>query len=53
MRPGNYLEEDLGSGYDLVLLFNVLHGHPAAGNQALLARVAAAHRGDHRVAGRF
>lgn len=42
MRAGDYLEEDLGSGYDLVLLFNVLHGYPAAGNQALLARVAAA-----------
>jgi len=42
MRAGNYLEEDLGAGYDLVLLFNVLHGHPAAGNQALLARVEAA-----------
>ena len=42
MVPADYLTEDLGTGYDVALLFNVLHGHPAAGNQALLARVAAA-----------
>lgn len=42
MAPGNYLETDLGTGYDVVLLFNVLHGHPEAGNRALLDRVAAA-----------
>jgi SAM-dependent methyltransferase len=42
MVPGNYLEADLGTGYDVVLLFNVLHGHPEAGNRALLDRVAAA-----------
>lgn len=41
MRPGDYLQDDLGTGYDVVLLFNVLHGHPAAGNRALLARIAA------------
>ncbi|MFC4854161.1 methyltransferase domain-containing protein [Actinophytocola glycyrrhizae] len=42
MVPANYLEADLGTGYDVVLLFNVLHGHPEAGNRALLARVEAA-----------
>ncbi|MFD5642178.1 methyltransferase, partial [Streptomyces anulatus] len=26
-RAGDYLTDDLGSGHDLVLLFNVLHGH--------------------------
>jgi SAM-dependent methyltransferase len=40
MRPGDYLRDDLGTGYDVVLLFNVLHGHTAARNQELLARVA-------------
>jgi SAM-dependent methyltransferase len=44
MRAGNYLTEELGSGYDVVLLFNVLHGHPEARNRALLDRVAAALR---------
>lgn len=40
MRPGDYLADDLGSGYDVVLLFNVLHGHPAGRNRMLLTRVA-------------
>lgn len=42
LRPGDYRQVDLGSGYDLVLLFNVLHGHEAAANVELLDRVAAA-----------
>jgi SAM-dependent methyltransferase len=50
MVPGNYLADDFGAGYDLVLLFNVLHGHPEEGNRALLARVAAALNPGGRVA---
>lgn len=42
LRPGDYRGEDLGSGYELVLLFNVLHGHEAAANVDLLRRVATA-----------
>lgn len=44
MRAGDYAHEELGSGYALVLLFNVLHGHRPDGNRALLARVAQALR---------
>jgi SAM-dependent methyltransferase len=44
MRPGDYLADDLGTDHDVVLLFNVLHGHPAARNRTLLRRVAAALR---------
>lgn len=44
MAPGDYLRDDLGTGYDVVLLFNVLHGHPPAGNRALLERIASALR---------
>lgn len=39
MVAGDYQVEDLGTGYDLVLLFNVVHGHPPEGNRALLSRV--------------
>ncbi|MCT2582856.1 SAM-dependent methyltransferase [Actinophytocola gossypii] len=44
MRAGDYTREPLGTGHDLVLLFNVLHGHTEANNRALLARVAEALR---------
>ncbi|HEX2132998.1 MAG TPA: methyltransferase [Actinophytocola sp.] len=44
LRAGDYTREPLGTGHDLVLLFNVLHGHTEANNRALLARVAAALR---------
>ncbi|HWM03295.1 MAG TPA: methyltransferase [Actinophytocola sp.] len=50
MRAGDYTSEELGSGYSLVLLFNVLHGHPAANNRALLDRVARSLRSGGTVA---
>lgn len=37
---GDYMTDDLGSGYDVVLLFNVLHGHPASQAQHLVERAA-------------
>jgi SAM-dependent methyltransferase len=50
LRPGDLLTADLGTGYDLVLLFNIVHGYPAERLPALLERVAAALRPDGRVA---
>ncbi|NUT95569.1 MAG: class I SAM-dependent methyltransferase [Saccharothrix sp.] len=44
LRPGDYDELDLGTDFDTVLLFNVVHGRTAPANQALLDRVAAALR---------
>ncbi|GAB3502230.1 methyltransferase [Amycolatopsis cihanbeyliensis] len=44
LRPGDYDELDLGSGFDTALLFNVVHGRTAAANRTLLHRVAAALR---------
>ncbi|MCC8246460.1 class I SAM-dependent methyltransferase [Saccharothrix luteola] len=44
LRAGDYDTLDLGEDYDTVLLFNVVHGRPAAANEELLARVAAALR---------
>ncbi|MET8824357.1 class I SAM-dependent methyltransferase [Streptomyces sp. NPDC004610] len=39
-RAGDYLTDDLGSGHDLVLLFNVLHGHRPEECRELLRRAA-------------
>lgn len=39
-RTGDYLADDLGDGYDLALLFNVVHAHDPAENTALFERVA-------------
>ncbi|MFD0201598.1 MULTISPECIES: class I SAM-dependent methyltransferase [Saccharothrix] len=44
LRAGDYDTLDLGSDYDTVLLFNVVHGRTAVANEALLARVASALR---------
>lgn len=44
LRPGDYDSLDLGTDFDTVLLFNVVHGRPAPANQDLLTRVAAALR---------
>jgi SAM-dependent methyltransferase len=44
LRAGDYDTLDLGTGYDTVLLFNVVHGRTAAANRSLLHRVAAALR---------
>lgn len=43
LRPGDYHTDELGS-HDIVLLFNLLHGHDITTNHALLHRVAAALR---------
>lgn len=37
-RGGDYLVDDLGTGYDCCLLFNVVHGHDAATNRQLFER---------------
>ncbi|WP_326556936.1 methyltransferase [Micromonospora sp. NBC_01796] len=42
LRPGDLLTADLGAGYDLVLLFNIVHGYDDSQVAALLDRVAAA-----------
>ncbi|NEB85218.1 methyltransferase domain-containing protein [Streptomyces anulatus] len=39
-RAGDYLTDDLGSGHDLVLLFNVLHGHRPEECRELFRRAA-------------
>ncbi|WP_123539033.1 methyltransferase [Halosimplex salinum] len=38
-RGGDYRTDDIGEGYDAVLLFNVLHGHDEAEVRALFERV--------------
>ncbi|WP_143671631.1 class I SAM-dependent methyltransferase, partial [Streptomyces sp. wa1071] len=40
VRAGDYLTDNLGSGYDLVLLFNVLHGHRPEECRELFRRAA-------------
>ncbi|MFI6601383.1 methyltransferase [Nonomuraea sp. NPDC050536] len=42
LRTGSFLEEDLGEGYDVALLFNVIHGLDDAELAGLLGRVAQA-----------
>lgn len=37
-RAGDYEADDLGEGFDLAFLFNVVHAHDPAGNMALLRR---------------
>ncbi|TYB61510.1 methyltransferase domain-containing protein [Nonomuraea sp. PA05] len=62
-RAGSFLEDDLGGGYDVVLLFNIVHGLNDEEAGLLLRRVAAALRpggvvvvgdqfGDSRMPGR-
>ncbi|GAA2219782.1 methyltransferase [Nonomuraea monospora] len=43
-RAGSFLEDDLGGGYDVVLLFNIVHGLSDEEAGLLLRRVAAALR---------
>jgi len=40
MRRGDFLLDDLGSGYDVALLFNIIHGLPPETNKELLRRLA-------------
>lgn len=44
LRPGDWADAELGTGHDVALLFNVLHGNAPDANAALLRRVAAALR---------
>jgi SAM-dependent methyltransferase len=39
-QAGDYRADDLGDGYDIALLFNVIHAHDPAENTALFKRVA-------------
>lgn len=39
-RAGDYQTDDLGDGFDLALLFNVIHAHDPAANTVLFERVA-------------
>jgi 2-polyprenyl-3-methyl-5-hydroxy-6-metoxy-1,4-benzoquinol methylase len=41
-RTGDFWRDDLGGGYDVALLFNILHANQAPQNVELLAKVAAA-----------
>lgn len=44
LRPGDWSAAGLGSGHDVALLFNVVHGNDPEQNAALLRRVAGALR---------
>ncbi len=39
VQEGNFQQEDLGSGYDVVLVFGVLNGEPPAGRPVLIRKV--------------
>jgi 2-polyprenyl-3-methyl-5-hydroxy-6-metoxy-1,4-benzoquinol methylase len=42
VQEGNFFEDDLGSGYDIALLFNIIHGLTPEQNKDLLRKVAGA-----------
>jgi predicted O-methyltransferase YrrM len=42
LQPGDFLQDDLGSGYDVALLFNIVHGLSADQNRDLVHKVVAA-----------
>ncbi len=46
---GDYWSDDLGSGYDIALVFNVIHAHDDAENRRLLGRVGEALRPGGRI----
>lgn len=50
VEGGDYRRDDLGAGYDLALLFNVVHAHDAAENVALFESVAHALEPGGRIA---
>jgi hypothetical protein len=41
-REGSFLTDELGTGFDIVLLFNIVHGMRAEQNRALLRKVKSA-----------
>jgi SAM-dependent methyltransferase len=45
-QAGSFLTEDLGAGYDVVLLFEIVHNHTPEENAKLIARAARALRPD-------
>ncbi|GAB3441584.1 class I SAM-dependent methyltransferase [Streptomonospora sediminis] len=49
IREGDYLRDDLGEGYDLVLCFEILHVHSASDCARLLDKAAAALRPGGRI----
>lgn len=50
LRPANFLTDDLGCGFDAVLLFNILHGLSPESGKRLLSSVAQALAPGGRVA---
>jgi 2-polyprenyl-3-methyl-5-hydroxy-6-metoxy-1,4-benzoquinol methylase len=44
LRHGSFFEQEFGEGYDVVLLFEILHNHTPSENRALLAKAARALR---------
>lgn len=49
VQAGNFMTDDLGSGYDAALLINIIHGLTPEENAALLRRVGQALRAGGRV----
>lgn len=43
-QPGNFMTDDLGRDYDIVLLFNIIHGFLPETNRELIRRTASALR---------
>ncbi len=42
LQPGNFWRDELGSGFDVALLFNVIHGYPPDQNLQLFSKIAGA-----------
>lgn len=42
LQPGDFWKDGLGSGFDVALIFNVIHGYTAEQNLELIAKVAEA-----------
>lgn len=42
VKPGDFWKDDLGTGYDVVLLFNIIHSYLPERNVELLHKVAGA-----------
>ncbi len=42
LQPGNFWKDELGSGFDVALLFNVIHGYTVDQNLQLLSKIAGA-----------
>jgi len=42
LQPGSFLTDDLGSGYDAALLFNIVHGFSDEQNRAMVGKAAQA-----------